>query len=1117
MMSNVDGIWRAVEGPYKGLEAFTENDSDFLFGRDEDRDRLVYSLLSSRLSVLYGAKQVGKSSLLRAGVVNALRRKAVDRCAVVVFDDWSSANVLESLYSAIDRAFEGIGVARQERPDSQPLSFIDRCEHWTKCLGEGGREGELFILLDQFGEHLRNTGINTKPGSFDYEFAKAVSTRGLPVNFLIALRDDLLADLDRYRSTIPGLYSNLIRLEALTSTQAWQAIENPLFETYNKRHPRQKIGIEPQLVGAVLSAVRFGSGGDSAQRFESQVAGDDERFDVGGLQLAMKAVWEREIRNGSPTLRYNTFEHELGGISGIKAQYVKERFESFSPRERHLSARVLDHLIAPGGVGLLPSNLARQAGVKRGELAALTEKLRTQKMIMAGRGARPPRYEMGYPILTPAVIDWVQNDFAERAQAEKQLVSKIERARWLFEETSQLAALNVIINTSEDWLVRADNLEVSQDLEDNLRSRLETIVANLAQDGELQGYKGAVSSIAYGRDGSVIVTGAEDGSVTLWRICPAIQDPVVCKDRHKTWIWALQVSLDGKWLATGSDDGTVVLWAVSDEGLKYARLVVDSGPLVRGLSFGPDSSLLAIARDDGMVRLYDLREGRVLHAFKANSRAVRCVEFSPDGLSLATGADDGTISLWDLNGNLLTRYGDSECAGFRHDAAVWGVRFHPDGKHLASCSQDHHIKLWDLQLGREERTLSGHTSWVLDIQFNSDGSLLASGSEDGTARLWDRRGNQIAEFVHGAPVNGICFSPDDLTLATAAADCRVRVWSVRQKAGPRKPRRFIHRNKPILLDVSFGIDGKLLATGGTDNEVQIWDKDGKIRRPLEGHKGWIMCVVFHPLKSSSLATGSIDGTARLWNIVDGTDRTFDPGDGPVWSVALSPDGRFLATGSNGGKISRWDLHDRKDAPPQPFPSRHGPVWSVRFSPDGKSMAAGCQDGSILTGDFFAGDVTPLKGGHSGQVLSLSFSFSSKGRFLASSSSEGRICIWDFNQKTLKWSEALDAPIWSVTFSPNGDLLASGSVNRWVCLWNLKGKKVREYRTASPVRGLAFSRDGKWLAASCSDGTVRLWPTSDETFESLLIRAKDEWNKALKWPANGASGAVGESGILTSAG
>jgi Novel STAND NTPase 1 len=114
-MLNVDRVSSLVEGPYKGLEVFTEKESEFLFGRNEERERLVYSLQSSRLTVLYGAKQVGKTSLLRAGVANALVWNEVDRSAsgglessasgapesaVVVFDDWSNANVLHSLCTA---------------------------------------------------------------------------------------------------------------------------------------------------------------------------------------------------------------------------------------------------------------------------------------------------------------------------------------------------------------------------------------------------------------------------------------------------------------------------------------------------------------------------------------------------------------------------------------------------------------------------------------------------------------------------------------------------------------------------------------------------------------------------------------------------------------------------------------------------------------------------------------------------------------------------------------------------------------------------------------------------------------------------------------------------------
>jgi WD40 repeat protein len=1089
---------------YKGLQPLTEDDSELLFGRNEERDRLVYSLQSSRLSILYGAREVGKTSLLRAGVANELRRKSENRshsgppdCAVILFNDWSKPSAVKNLSIAIDRELYRIGAARQKRPDFP--DFIDCCKHWTKCLGEEGEEdGELFLLLDQFGDHLRNPSTRTEPGSFDFEFARVVSTRGLSVNFLIAIRDDLLANLDRYRSTIPGLYDNLIRLEALTRTQATQAIQGPVFVAYNSKHQDKKIGIEAKLVEAVLSSVRLGRDRNSREGFESEAVGDD-RFDAGGLQLAMKAVWEWEIGHGSQTLRYETFERELGGITRITTCYLEERFRSFSARESNLSARVLDHLITPGGLGLAYqlSNLVTRAGATEEELKALTEKLHTQGMITAAGSVGSPRYEMRHRILTPAVINRVQNYFTERARQEKRLASEVERARGLFDETSQLDALQKIIKTSEEWSTLAESLLVSQDLKVPLRNTLEIIVSDLVQLGQLEGYKGAVSSIAYSKDGREIATGAEDGSVALWHIrCPG-RSPLIYENGQTTWIWALRASFDGKWLATGSDDGTVVLWAVSDQGLKYDRLIVNSFSLVRGLSFSPDTSLLAIATNNGMVQLYGLREGNILHGFRASRHPVRCVEFSPDGLSLATGADDGVISLWDLKGNPLSRDEDFECAGFRHDAAVWGIKFHPSGERLASCSEDHYIKLWNLKLRREERTLIGHTSWVLGIQFNSDGSLLASGSEDGTARLWDQRGNQTAILVHGAPVNGICFSPDDLTLATAAADCKVRMWNV-------KPKQFTHPNKAILLDVSFGPDGKLLATGATDNEAQIWDEDGKIQRSLKGHCGWIMCVVFHPLKSHSLATASIDGTARLWNILDETFTEFNPGDGPVWSVAVSHDGQFLATGSRGGMICRWDLHEQNAAPLK-MPSGHGSVWSVRFSPDGKLIAAGCQDGSILVGDFLARDVMQLTGVHGGQVLSLSFS--SNGRFLASSSSEGRICLWDLTHKKYNWWHDLNAPVWSVSFSPNGEHFASGSVNRCVCLWNLESEKLCEYRATSPVRGLAFSRDRRWLAASCSDGTVRLWPALNEEFESLLIRAKDEWNNALKWTPNRTSSAV----------
>jgi WD40 repeat protein len=1090
---------------YKGLEPYTEGDADLLFGRDEERDQLVYSLQSSRLTVLYGAKQVGKTSLLRAAVVNQLRQKSAQpsgggcpEAAVVVFDNWSGPEIVNRLSSAINLELERIGVATTQSPDFKNSQFVERCQSWTSSLGKtGGEDGELFLLLDHFDDYLlKHPQCNTDPHSFDVEFPKVISKRGLGVNCLLAIRDDLLASLDRYHFTIPTLYDNLIRLEALNKKQARDAILSPVYVAYNRRNQDNKIGIEAELVDGVLTSCALNHS-TKYQDSSDSGASPDQRFDACGLQLAMKAVWELEESRGSQTLRHQTFE-KLGAVRGIADRYVKERFAALTQRERNLSARIFDHLVTPGGVGMTYqlSDLAKRVSATETELKAVIEILEHEKMVRASGFESRLAYEMAQRVLTRAVLDRVRSYDEEKIREEKRLASEIKTSSRLFSDNSQVDALRKIIKACDDWSNGVQRLLIDEQWKGDLRSTLREMLDNLAQKGQLGGHKGAVSSVAYSRDGNFIVTGTEAGRVVLWNIRSPGPMPTVY-EQHKTWIWVLRASTDGKWVASGSDDGTVALWAVSGEGLAFNRSISfaeDSGasPSVRDLSFSPDGLLLAVATTDGMVRLWQLEEERILRNFKASGKAVRCVEFAPDGRCLATGGDDREIRLWDLKGNPFTGDGRRrEGFHFEHAAAVWGIRFHPKGERLASCSEDHTIKIWNLKTMSEEPKLAGHTCPVLGIEFNSDGSLLASASDDGTAHLWDEKGNEIATFVHGGPVNGLCFSPDNLTLATAAADSKVRLWHVEGNRGPRSPKKFRHPNKAILLDVSFSSDGKSLATGGTDGEVQIWNEDGSVRRTLKGHSSWIISVVFHPLDPSSLATGCIDGTARMWNILEDTPRKFTPNDGKVLSVAISPDGRFLATGSEGGKICRWDLGELDDAPAVCFPSDRGSVWSIRFSPDGKWITAGCQDGSIQIRDLKGISVMQLKKVHEGQILSLGFS--PDGRFLVSGSSEGRICVWDLSIQALKWFQDLGAPIWSVPFHPGGEFLASGSVDRTVCLWNLAGEKISEW-SAAPVRGLAFSRDGQWLAGSCSDGTVRKWPVGNDDFESLLARATDEWEK-----------------------
>ena len=907
----------AAKPPYKGLEAYTEADAGLLFGRNDERKRLVYSLQSSRLTVVYGARQVGKSSLLRAGVVTQLREEAKRRhagaapeAAVVVFEDWSSPDTLRSLSEAINLELRRVGVSAGTLPDSGTDDFIERCGKWINSLG-GPEGGELFLVLDHFDHHLMLCPeCQTAPGSFDAELARLLATRGLAVNVMIAVRDELLAYLDRYRVTIPGLYGNLFRLEALSVRQAAEAIQSPVYLAHNQQYEDQKIGIEAELVEAVLNSVSLNQSAASADPGSS-------RYDSGGLQLAMRAVWDEERRQGSETLRHATFVKTLGGIHGIATRHIDAHFAAFDTRERALSARIFDHLLTPGGVGVAYqlADLATRIGVTRTELTQVIDKLKHEKMVMvsvSGESLGSVYYEMANRVLTPAMLERVQHYNAERTAKEKELAAAIDTSWRVFSEKSQADGLNQIVETCDEWIEGVKNLLADHKLQGELRGALGKMVDTLTQKGQFGGYQGAVCSVRFSRDGNFIVTGTEAGIVKTWNVGSAVRMDATSDQKHQTWIWELCASANGRWFASGSDDGTVALWTVTDTGVEFSRTIPFAGDaggsaLVRGLSFSADSSLLAISSSDGKVRLWSLPEERVVREWQAAACAVRSVEFAPDGLGIATGADDGTVGLWDHDGKpWLT---DEERSRFKHDSAVWAVRFHPDGTRLASCGEDHRVRIWNLTTREEEQTLIGHTCWVLDLQYNSDGSLLASSSEDGTARVWDYRGNEVAVFVHGAPANGVCFSPDGQTVATAAADCKVRLWNVGRNRTRNSRRQYRHPGKAILLDVSFSCDGKWLATGGTDSQAQIWNEDGNIARALASHASWIMSVIFHPAIGTCLATGSIDGTARVWDIMDGSSKPFTPKDGPIWSVAFSPDGQLLATGSGGGKVCAWNIRE----------------------------------------------------------------------------------------------------------------------------------------------------------------------------------------------------------------
>ena len=277
-------------------------------------------------------------------------------------------------------------------------------------------------------------------------------------------------------------------------------------------------------------------------------------------------------------------------------------------------------------------------------------------------------------------------------------------------------------------------------------------------------------------------------------------------------VWSIAISPDGSLLAMALDDGTIKLWDMAD-GKVRETLNGHRAPVWK-VRFSPDGKTLATASDDMTVRLWDLADHKDPIEIKYD-RAIRSLAFSPDGKTLATGSRDGMVRLIDIDTG-------KERLTFRaHNGILMSLVFSLDGKTLVTGGGDKLVKLWDADTGHERVTLSGHTGAVYAVALTPDGRTVASGGWDHTVRLWDAdSGDQRAVLEgHNQDVWGVAFSPDGRTLASASEDRTVRLWDV---ATGRELATFT-RHTSTVYTVAFTPDGKTLASGGRDGTVRLWD------------------------------------------------------------------------------------------------------------------------------------------------------------------------------------------------------------------------------------------------------------------------------------------------------
>jgi WD40 repeat protein len=496
------------------------------------------------------------------------------------------------------------------------------------------------------------------------------------------------------------------------------------------------------------------------------------------------------------------------------------------------------------------------------------------------------------------------------------------------------------------------------------------------------------------------------------------------------------------------------------EGLK-------AGGKLRDAETTPDNRMQTIAALWQAVYLqpnqYKFKERNTLNG---HNGIIYSVSFSPDGRRLATASDDSTVKLWDINGKLLRTFKG-------HTGIIYGVSFSPNGRLVASASNDNTVKIWDIN-GKLLQTLKGHSDAVNAVSFSPNGRLIASASDDNTVKLWDINGKLLQTLKgHSDAVNSVSFSPDGKTIATTSSDKTVKLWHINGKL-----LQTLKGHTGAVNGVSFSPDGKTIATASSDKTVKLWHINGKLLQTLKEHTGAVNGVSFSP-DGRRLASASSDSTVKLWHINGKLLQTLKGHSGYVNDVSFSPNGRLIASVSLDSTVKLWDINGK---PLQILKAHSESVNSVSFSPDGRLLASASSDSTIKLWDTNAKLLQTLNG-HSASVNSISFS--PDGGLLASGSDDNTIKLWDINGKLLQTLKGHTGTIYGVSFSPDGRLLASASYDTTVKIWETNGKLLQTLKENSGIiYSVSFSPDSKTIATANFDSTVKLWDINGKLLQTF---------------------------------
>ena len=929
-MSSVDLgplIHGTTDRPYPGLRAFQRGERFIYFGRDEQVDQLLGRLAGSRFLAVVGASGSGKSSLIRAGLIDALETGFMTKAGA----RWRIATMrpgdhpLRNLAEALLR--EGVlGTGGEPSPDDVayrravlrrgPLGLLESLRESPLPAGEN-----LLLLVDQFEEifRYRREGDPDEADAFVALLLASSRQDEVPIHVVLTMRSDFLGECAVFLDLPETLNDTQFLTPRLTREQRRQSIVAPA-RVFDGR-------VEPDL----------------ADRLLNDMGPDPDQLPL--MQHALMRMWGRAARRAEPSggdvaLTLEDYE-AIGQFKRALSDHADEVFKNKLDDDQRDIARTLFGCLTERSAERLdtrrPTRLAEVAAVAgRAEdwerVAAVVEVFRAPDLCFL----MPPRPT---PLGPDTLLDI----------SHESLIRQWGRLReWIEREAGAAEYYRYLVKTARNWKDGRAELWGGADLDQAVAFWRE----QRPNPAWAERYGGAFALAAEFLKASVAKREADEN-----REAPAI----AMYDR------ILQTAL--RW-----EQGRAELWTGADLDDALAWIERFRPDAAWAETHGGRLDLARRFLDESQQRQHIERESKAAAEREAEARAEELRQRKNKIQWLQRFAAAASIALLVVFGLMLWAFSErSRALDLKRQAEA--------SRTEANLSRNDAFQSRDTARRREEearRESARATSLLLATQsqdaldkgrpvaatlFGVEAVRAAEGLDirvRGNGRVF-RRNEEILRaalnLIGGTPihagnevqVDSVAFAPDGRRLAVGSGDRSVRLWEVAPRPGDEPT--VLRGHESGVRSVAFAPDGRRLASGGLDGTVRLWDvAAGPDAEPavLRGHEGWVSSVAFAP-DGRRLASGGSDGTVRLWDVAAGPDA--EPAvlyrhESLVLSVAFAPDGRRLASGGRDGTVRLWDLAAGLGSEPTVLRGHESGVSSVAFAPDGRRLASGGWDGTV---------------------------------------------------------------------------------------------------------------------------------------------------------------------------